>query len=253
MVALEYDTAPVCDVPVALCDRARFIVFLTKIVASNNAVSVRLVNAYSIASAIKDRRYREVLCGPGINLSDGHPVVWSMKLRGYNASLVRGPDLFSDCLSLGTAAGLKHFLLGATPETLSRLQVVAQQRSPGIEIAGAYAPPFGPVENFPYRECVRQIAESGANIVWVAMGTPKQDVVSQALSEQSGVTCIGVGAAFDFLAGTVSEAPRFVQSIGLEWLYRLCCEPKRLWRRYTFDSLRFIARASRDFLPTQKS
>jgi N-acetylglucosaminyldiphosphoundecaprenol N-acetyl-beta-D-mannosaminyltransferase len=111
---------------------------------------------------------------------------------------------------------------------------------PGLRIAGTYAPPFGPIEDEWLSELVSAIDRSDASIVWVAMGTPKQDWVSDHLARRTSRLVVGVGAAFDFAAGNRAEAPQILQMLALEWLFRLLTEPKRLWRRYLFGNIRFL-------------
>jgi N-acetylglucosaminyldiphosphoundecaprenol N-acetyl-beta-D-mannosaminyltransferase len=131
-------------------------------------------------------------------------------------------------------------MLGATDETLTKLSDEARTRYPGLHIVDCYAPPFGPVEQTIDEACMARIAAAKPDIVWIGMGTPKQDFAAARLAERLPGVYIGVGAAFDFVAGSVREAPKWVQNSGFEWAYRLCSEPRRLWRRYLFGNARFI-------------
>ena len=207
------------------------------------AISVRLSNAYCVALASKDPVYERLLSGPGLTYPDGTPVLWFMRMRAASRkkpSLVRGPSLFKRTIDMGRAHELRHFFLGTTPETLEKLVSATSQEFPGLRIAGTYSPPFAPLSEELYTECVEAINGSDAQIIWVALGTPKQDFLAQELAMRVNRPCVAVGAAFDFAAGTAHEAPNWLQNSGLEWLYRFASEPKRLWRRYVFGNARFL-------------
>ena len=124
----------------------------------------------------------------------------------------------------------------------------AQGRFPGITIVGTHAPPFGPFDDGVIEALAARITSVAPQIVWVGLGTPKQDFVAARLVAATNVTCVAVGAAFDFLAGTKREAPGWVQWCGLEWLFRLMTEPRRLWRRYLLGNARFLRIAARDVI-----
>ncbi|MDF0530640.1 WecB/TagA/CpsF family glycosyltransferase [Tsukamurella sp. 8F] len=203
---------------------------------------VRLSNAYCVALANQDPEYRAVLAGPGWNFPDGAPVAYFMRRQNRKSpsERVRGPSLFAAVLDRGRSAGLRHFMLGATQDTLDRLVESIGNRYPGAEVAGTYSPPFGPLDESFYTESIARIEESGADVVWVGLGTPKQDFAAAELARRVPLPFLGVGAAFDFVAGVVPEAPLWVQRSGFEWLYRLVSEPRRLWRRYLIGNTQFL-------------
>lgn len=208
-----------------------------------SSLTVRLSNAYCVALASKDADYRRLFDGPGLTFPDGAPVAWAMRSRARDpekAGRVRGPSFFVEVLDRGRTAGLRHFMLGATDETLTKLSAEASTRYPGLHIVDSYAPAFGPVEEAIDDACIDRIAKAKPDIVWIGMGTPKQDFAAARLAERLPGVYIGVGAAFDFVAGSVREAPKWVQNSGFEWFYRLCSEPRRLWRRYLIGNVQFI-------------
>lgn len=216
---------------------------LTLLRSRDHAVGgVRLVNAWCVVVAQDDLQYRAIVNGPGLTLPDGAPVLRAMRRNrsAAEAERVRGPSLFEATLDRGRGVGLRHFLLGGEPATLELLATAIDAKYPGAEIAGAWSPPFGEVDDALINESVSRILDSGAEIVWVGMGAPKQDTVGAAIVGHTGLTAVGVGAAFDFLAGTVLEAPTWAQEAGLEWLFRLLREPRRLWRRYLVGNVRFL-------------
>ncbi len=223
-----------------------------KLALDSSPISVRLANAYCVALASADSNYGALLIDTGINFPDGAPVVWFMRWRARRDRLdgafdrVRGPSLFSDTIDLARGYGVRHFFLGSTPGTVNELTNVLCTEYPGVHISGAYSPPFGPLSDEFYADCASRINGTNAQIVWVALGTPKQDFAAVELSRRTSRPCIAVGAAFDFAAGTTREAPKWVQNSGIEWLYRLVTEPRRLWRRYLIGNLRFLYSALRE-------
>lgn len=202
---------------------------------------VRFVNSYCIALSEAFPSYREILQGQGMNLADGRPVVWVARRKNKMAEQVRGSDFFREVVRQGVQPGIRHYFFGTDDKTLGMLKDALGQLAPEATIAGMYAPPMGDVTALLTPEVLRRIQLAHPHIVWVGLGTPKQDHVTSRLSEMlHGPFYVGVGAAFDFIAGTKKEAPRFLQWMGLEWIHRLVSEPGRLWRRYLWGNLRFI-------------
>jgi N-acetylglucosaminyldiphosphoundecaprenol N-acetyl-beta-D-mannosaminyltransferase len=204
----------------------------------------RLVNIYNISLMRNHTGYASILRGPGVNLADGKPVAWALSRMshasgGGRPGHVRGPSLFARALDEGRASGIRHYLLGGTPETLAALEKAVAERYPGVLIAGAESPPFRPLTDEERAAQDDRIRASGADVVWVGLGTPRQDVEAVRLSASVGRPAVAVGAAFDFLAGTRPEAPVWVRKLTLEWLFRLLSEPRRLWKRYTVALVRF--------------
>lgn len=208
---------------------------------------VHLVNAYSVAMADNSSAVREALSGTAFNLPDGKPLTWVSTLRRHYPRLlqVRGPSLFVDIFRLGEARGLKHYLLGSTPDVLDKLVAELGRRYPEVKIVGMESPEFRPLTFEEQRQQDRRIRDSGAEIVWVGLGTPKQDIEVARLASTVSALPIAIGAAFDFVAGTKTEAPEWMTRMGLEWVFRLLTEPRRLWRRYLVGNLVFIRAAAR--------
>lgn len=208
-------------------------------------MDVHLCNAYTLALADSDPDYKELLNESGLNLADGLPVIWANRVlhRGEPApkERVRGTDLFVDVIGAGVEHQVRHYLLGSTPEVLDALSENLRRRCPGALIVGTESPPFRELSEAERADQVIRLKESGAQIVWVGLGTPKQDFETARLAREIPVVFVAVGAAFDFVAGTKKEAPEWMQRTGLEWTYRLMSEPRRLWRRYLFGNARFVA------------
>ncbi len=208
-------------------------------------MSVHLCNAYTIALADSDASYREVLNEGSLNLPDGRPVAWVGRRLGHDHLVgpVPGPDLFARALTDGVPKQTRHYLFGSTPETLAQLLNAISVSYPGALVAGSEAPPFGDLTDDQLTASIEQMVAVDADVVWVGLGTPRQDVVVERLRKLGPHKYVAVGAAFDFLAGTSRRAPEPVRRLGLEWLFRLVSEPKRLWRRYLFGNVRFLVAA----------
>lgn len=215
---------------------------LIELAFSGQGQHVHLANAYTIALADKSHEYCEILQRPAVNYPDGKPLTWISAFKGHRPALqqIRGPQLFLDVFDKGRTRGLKHFLLGSTPEVLESLQRNLQERFPGVEIVGSESPPFRALSQDELRAQDSRIRKSGAHLVWVGLGTPKQDAEVARLAKEMPIVAVAIGAAFDFAAGAVREAPSWMSKAGLEWTFRLASEPRRLWKRYLFGNTRFL-------------
>ena len=216
----------------------------------SEGVAIHFANAYNIALADNDAEYRSLLKRGDAVFSDGMPVVWAGKrlhpAMAHSWTRVYGPDVMSGVLDVSTQVGPEHYLLGGTPETLVALEANVRARWPQAVIAGAESPPFGAWSANDLTERDERIRQSGATVVWVGLGTPKQDWEVNRIAGALPVTALAVGAAFDFLAGTTEQAPVWMQRSGLEWSYRLAREPKRLARRYLWGNPMFVASVLRN-------
>ena len=214
---------------------------VVELASTRTGVHVHLANAYTIALADRDDAYRQLI-NRGVAFADGKPITWVSRLARHKPRIqqVRGPQFFLDVLDIGRSAGVRHFLLGSTDELLERMRARLAERFDGVEIVGWYSPPFRPLtaEEMAHQDAL--IRESDADIVWVGLGTPKQDIEAARVALSTARPAVAVGAAFDFAAGTLRVAPNWVQRAGLEWLFRLASEPRRLWRRYVFGNVQFI-------------
>lgn len=175
-----------------------------------------------------------------MNVPDGMPLVWIGKWRGLPVDRTCGPDLMERMLLQGPNDGLRHFFYGGKDGVADKLAEVFSKRAPGVKIVGTYSPPFRELSEDENDEVLKKIVESKADIVWVGISSPKQDVWMARQKDRLPVTMIGVGAAFDFHSGQVKRAPRWMQKSGLESLHRLCSEPRRLWRRYLIQAPKFL-------------
>ena len=210
----------------------------------STGIDVHLCNAYTLALADRDPDFHRLLRGAMMNLPDGTPVVWANRLLHPDEDIpkqrVRGPSLFLDVFELGQDVGLRHYLLGSTPEVLDSLQTNLEASYPATRIVGVDSPPFRDLTGPEQADQMARIESSAADIVWVGLGTPKQDIECARMAAESKRVFVAVGAAFDFAAGTKAEAAPWMQNNGLEWMHRLSQEPGRLWKRYLFGNARFV-------------
>ncbi len=172
---------------------------------------------------------------------DGMPIVWLMRRKKADAHRLYGPDMMEQMWSISAANGLRHFLLGGSEEAVALLREKLGARYEGAQVVGHYCPPMGEWPEGTHEEIFRRIRESGANCVWVGLGCPKQERwMFTHRAQLPPALYFGVGAAFNFHAGLVKQAPKWIRSHGLEWLYRLCKEPRRLFKRYLVHNTRFL-------------
>ncbi|MGH8892813.1 MAG: WecB/TagA/CpsF family glycosyltransferase [Actinomycetes bacterium] len=204
--------------------------------------SVHLCNAYTLSLAVRQPIYRQLLNESDLNLADGQPVAFVGRRLGHAQlrSSVRGPALLLDTLDRGQSIGLRHYFYGSTPEVCKKLLQEVDKRFPAATIVGLEAPPFRQLAPNEAAEVVRRIRSAEPDIVWVGLGTPRQDEFLRTYRDQIDCTMVAIGAGFDFLAGTKRVAPRWVQAASLEWMFRLGTEPRRLWKRYLIGNPVFI-------------
>lgn len=190
----------------------------------------------TIIGARDNTAYAQVLDTADLVTSDGMPLVWMLRALGLRqATRVYGPDLMTLVAERATREGVPVGLYGGTEEVLTKLK----SRLPGLRIVFAEAPPFRPPTEEEDARTIRTIRESGARIVFIGIGSPKQDLWMEAHRETIPAVMLGVGAAFDFLSGVKPQAPQWMQRSGLEWAFRLATEPQRLWPRYVKQNPRF--------------
>jgi N-acetylglucosaminyldiphosphoundecaprenol N-acetyl-beta-D-mannosaminyltransferase len=197
---------------------------------------------HGVIESTQEKGFRRILNDADLITPDGMPLVWGLRRLGLPfATRVYGPDLTLDVCKGAAAAGVSIALYGGTQESLARFSQFLESRFPAVKIVCAISPPFRPLSIEEDNEFTRLINDSGASIVLVGIGCPKQE---RWMSQHKGTisaVMLGVGAAFDFHAGRVRQAPSWVQRAGLEWFFRLVSEPRRLWKRYFRIVPRFIA------------
>ena len=202
---------------------------------------VCLSNVHMVMQGWDSAEFREIINAADLITTDGVPLVWCLRSLGVPAAVrVYGPDLTLHVCAAAAQQQLPIGLYGGTAQSLKEFAAYLQSRFPAIEIACSIAPPFRPLTVAEDVAYTKQLAESGARILFVGIGCPKQEIWMSEHRGRLDMPMLGVGAAFDFHAGRVKQAPAWLQAIGLEWLFRLLMEPRRLWRRYAWHNPRFV-------------
>ncbi len=207
--------------------------------AESRYVCVATVN--NVMESYDSSEFRQLMNEADLVTPDGMPVVWGIKLLGYrDATRVYGPDLTPLLLQQAARCGLPVGFYGGAPAVLEKLVQVAQSRYPELMVAYAYSPPFRALSRQEDEQIIHDINQSGARILFIGLNTPKQDIWMASHKGSVQAVMVGVGAAFDFLAGSKPQAPRWMMPLGLEWVFRLITEPRRLWKRYLKHNPRFL-------------
>ena len=197
-------------------------------------------NVHVVMTAYWHKSFQKILQRAALVTPDGMPLVWALRWLGVaNQTRVYGPDLMLAWCDRAAHLGLSIYLYGGTEVMLEKLQSSLEQRFPGLQVAGVHAPPFRLLTVDEEQTDVDRIHASGAAVVFVGLGCPKQEEW-MARQQDLQAVAIGVGAAFSFFSGEVSQAPRWMMAIGLEWLYRFLMEPRRLWQRYLINNPAFV-------------
>lgn len=206
-------------------------------------------NAHVVVEAAADPAYGRTIDGADLVTPDGAPVAWMLRHLGHTGQQrVSGPDLMWSLLGGCAREGVSVYFYGATPHALRRLRARVEDAFPALVVAGAESPPFHPLTAAEDAGVVRRINQSGAGVIFVGLGCPKQERWMAAHRGRIQGVMLGVGAAFDFHAGTTSRAPAWMRNHGLEWLHRLASEPRRLWKRYLVTNTLFVLGAARQLL-----
>ena len=215
---------------------------------------VCVTGVHGVMESQDDPKIRAIHNNAFLVTPDGMPMTWMGRLQGFSQmNRVYGPDLMLEIMKISRAAGFRHFFYGGANGVARELKTKMEERFPGIEIVGTYEPPFRALNADEENELKRLVAESRPNILWVGLSTPKQEkFMAEYLPKLDVTLMVGVGAAFDFHSGRIVQAPRWMQRSGLEWLFRLCVEPKRLWRRYFKNNPRFVFQAACQLLRIKK-
>ena len=211
------------------------------------------VNVHSVSLARRDEAYRRVLNGALLAVPDGTPLVWAHRLLGGRRlpERVYGPTLMLRLCAAAARENVPVYFYGGRPGVAETLARRLAERFPGLKIAGAFSPPFrdsGEAGDDRLPQEIEAMNSSGARLVFIGLGAPKQELFMARHAGKINAVQIGVGAAFDFHAGRVAQAPGWLQRLGLEWLFRLLCEPRRLWRRYLFYNPYFVVRVGLQWL-----
>jgi N-acetylglucosaminyldiphosphoundecaprenol N-acetyl-beta-D-mannosaminyltransferase len=210
---------------------------------------VTVTGVHGVTEAQDDAEFRRILNGSFLCTPDGMPMVWMGKAAGHRemdrvyGPDLNGPDLMELICKEGVARGWRHFFYGGATGVAEELKVKLIARFPGLQVVGTYTPPFRALNADEEALLKAQVAAARPDLFWVGLSTPKQERFMAAyLPKLDATIMLGVGAAFDFHAGKVKQAPRWIQRSGFEWAYRISQDPKRLWKRYARNNPLFVAR-----------
>jgi len=201
-----------------------------------------VTSVHGIVTAFRNAEFREILNRADIVTPDGMPVVWALRSFGARQQKrVYGPTLMLKLCRQAAREGQRVFLYGGRPESVDQLTANLKALVPGVTIAGSYSPPFRPLTEAEDGDCVEMIRRADTQLLFVGIGAPKQERwMAEHCPVLPGVVMVGVGAAFDFHAGCSRQAPEWMQKAGLEWFFRLCSDPARLWKRYILETPLFL-------------
>ncbi|MEM1331420.1 MAG: WecB/TagA/CpsF family glycosyltransferase [Planctomycetota bacterium] len=233
MSQAEFETTEILGVPYAELDYTSACNCITKWASAGEHHYVVVAPVSSLMFARSDVQLGKVYSGASMIASDGMPIVWARRALGRSgATRLYGPDLMLSLLEQCAGERIPVGLVGGMPERLGGLTDEIKRRFPDAEIAHASSPPFRELSDSEVRDLAEEIRNSGARVVFVALSSPKQERLMARLKPHLPGVQVGVGAAFDFIPGYVKQAPALLQRCGLEWAFRIACEPRRLWKRY---------------------
>jgi N-acetylglucosaminyldiphosphoundecaprenol N-acetyl-beta-D-mannosaminyltransferase len=216
---------------------------------------IAVTGMHGVTEAQHDPAFRQVLNSADLVVPDGMPLVWIGRMKGFDLRRrVYGPELLDRFCSSTNSQGIRHFLFGAGPGVAEQLAANLKARYPGLHVVGVYSPPFRALTADENEQVARMIRCAAPDVVWVGLSTPKQEQwMFQNRSRLPVPVLVGVGAAFDIHAGVKKQAPLWMRDRGLEWLFRLCSEPGRLWKRYLVYGSEFVFRVTLEMLKIARS
>jgi N-acetylglucosaminyldiphosphoundecaprenol N-acetyl-beta-D-mannosaminyltransferase len=244
-------TTRVLGVPLALTDYERTMDWMDATIATGRKGYVCVAATHTVVACQDDPELRDAVHGASLVVPDGQPIVWAMNALGHDLpSRVYGPDLMAKHCERSARTGTRMFLYGGRNQgALVQLALNLRRQYPGLQIVGGYSPPFRELSDEERAAVTAEINQARPDVVWVGIGVPKQEKwMAEMRPRLSAPVLVGVGAAFDFHAGLVPQAPSWMQSAGLEWLFRLLQEPRRLWRRYLTYNPRFVLGFARQYV-----
>ena len=249
-------TRDLLGVPIAATDYEQAMDTMEEMIARRDPGYVCAVPVHSLMVSRHDAGMRAALLGATMNVPDGRPLVWALNMLGERlGDRVYGPDLMDRFCARAARSGHRVWLYGgATPQALDDLVRALERRHPGLRVAGGWSPPHRPLTEAEERDVVRRIDSDAADVVWVGLGVPKQELwMARMRPRLRAPVLVGVGAAFDFLAGRKRQAPAWMQARGLEWLFRLSQEPVRLLPRYLRYNPAFVAAFVRQYVRERRA
>ena len=250
--APSHERCHILGVGISAIDREKALKTIEAWIAAQLRHYVTVTGVHGVMESQRDAELMRIHNAAGMVTPDGMPMVWISRMRGLkHVSRVYGPDLMLDVCARSVQTGWRHFLYGGAEGVADLLAQKLRHRFTGLQVVGTFCPPFRPMTDEEDRALVDRINEAQPDIVWVGLSTPKQEYwMARHVGRLNAAVLIGVGAAFDFNAGIKAQAPLWMQQAGLEWLFRLATEPRRLGRRYLINNTGFVYRLIRSRLST---
>jgi N-acetylglucosaminyldiphosphoundecaprenol N-acetyl-beta-D-mannosaminyltransferase len=227
------------------------LVEVSKILNNENSLKVAICNTNTVVRSYKDNQLSNIVNSFDIKTADGFPIAKSSSILYKNdQKRVDGYNLFLSTISEGLDKNTSHYFFGSEQVVLNKLEAQLKEIFPDINIKGSFSPPLGDYQELANEEHIKNIIEEKPDIVWVSLGFPKQELFINLLHEKYSLksNLVGIGAVFEWVAGTKIKAPEFLANLGLEWLLRLIQEPKRLFRRYFVDNFLFLYLITKQFI-----
>src|SRR4051794_11898288 len=248
--APRFEEEPVLGIPLALTTYDQTLDWIDAAIAEQRRAYICVAATHTVMVCQEDPELREAVLGADFTVPDGQPLVWAMNALGRDLpSRVYGPTLMERACERAARTGVRMYLYGGRNQgALVQLALNLRRKYPGLQIVGGYAPPHRALTAEEEDAVTDEINRSHADVVWVGIGVPKQEKwMAHMRGRLDAPVLLGVGAAFDFLAGLVPQAPQWMQRLGLEWASRLAHEPRRLWPRYTRYNPRFVGGFARQY------
>ena len=242
--------APVLGTPLAVTDYERTLDWIDAAVAVGAREYLCVAAVHTVMESREDAALREAVDGAAFTVPDGQPLAWALRKLGHDINArVYGPELMARACARAGRSGQRFYLYGGRDDrSLAQLAANLLGRHPGLQLAGGFSPPFRQLSDAELDEVAGRINAARPDVVWVGIGVPKQEKWMAAMRDRlDAPVLVGVGAAFDFHAGLIPQAPAWMQRRGLEWLFRLLQEPRRLWKRYARHNPRFVAGFARQW------
>jgi N-acetylglucosaminyldiphosphoundecaprenol N-acetyl-beta-D-mannosaminyltransferase len=245
-----FDRVDILGVGVSALNIDDAVATIERWINERNRNYVCITGVHGVMESRRDERLRRIHNQAGMVTPDGMPLVWFSRLAGQgHMQHVRGSDLMRKMATVSSQRGYRHFYYGGADGVADKLREVLASAHPSLEVVGTLSPPFRELTLQEDQAAVDTINAAHPDIVWIGLSTPKQELwMASHLGRVEAPVMIGVGAAFDFVAGTKHQAPLWMQRNGLEWLFRLCSEPRRLWRRYAYIVPGFLILAAGELL-----
>lgn len=244
------EQAPVLGVPLAVTDYERTLDWIDAAVALGAREYLCVAAVHTVMESREDAALREAVDGAAFTVPDGQPLAWALRKLGHDIDArVYGPELMERACARAARNGQRFYLYGGrSDKALAQLAANLLDRHPGLQLAGGWSPPFRELSDAELDDVAARVNAARPDVVWVGIGVPKQEKWMAAMRERlDAPVLVGVGAAFDFHAGLIPQAPAWMQQRGLEWAFRLAQEPGRLWKRYARHNPRFVAGFARQW------